>query len=79
MSKPLAPKVSTPPSENVQIGPKVSILCVATIISQHCLNPLGHGVHQSITGCHWNPLPLVVDDVTELMDVGDLAFSDAQG
>ncbi len=41
MSKPLATKVSTPLSENVQIGPKVSIFCVATIIFQHCLNPLG--------------------------------------
>ncbi len=45
MSKPLAIKVSTPQSENVQIGPKVSIFCVATIIFQHYLNPLGHGVH----------------------------------
>ncbi len=55
MSKPLATKVSTPLSENVQIGPKVSIICVATtIIFQHCLNPLGHGVHQSFTGCHWS-------------------------
>ncbi len=54
MSKPLATKVSTPLSENVQIGPKVSIFCVATIIFQHCLNPLGHGVHQSFTGCHWS-------------------------
>ncbi len=35
MSKPLATKVSTPLSENVQIGPKVSIFCVATIILQH--------------------------------------------
>ncbi len=54
MSKPLATKVSTPLSENVQIWPKVSIFCVATIIFQHCLNPLGHGVHQSFTGCHWS-------------------------
>ncbi len=62
MSKPLATKVSTPLSENVQIGPKVSIFCVATIIFQHCLNPLGHGVHQSFTGCDWRPLPLLHDD-----------------
>ncbi len=33
--------MSTPLSENVQIGPKVSIFCVTTIIFQHCLNPLG--------------------------------------
>ncbi len=80
MSKPLATKVSAPLSENVQIGPKVSIFCVATIISQYCLNPLGHGVHQSFTGCHWSLLPLLHDDITELVDVRDLAllpFEDA--
>ncbi len=74
MSKPLATKVSTPLSENVQIRPKVSIFCVATIIFQHCLNPLGHGVHQSFTGCHWSPFPLLHDDITELVDVRDLAL-----
>ncbi len=74
MSKPLATKVSTPLSENVQIGPKVSIFCVATIIFLHCLNPLGHGVHQSFTGCHWSPLPLLHDDITELVDVRDHAL-----
>ncbi len=31
MSKPLATKVSTPLSENVQIGPKVSTFCVADV------------------------------------------------
>ncbi len=72
MSKPLATKVSTPLSENVQIGPKVSIFCVGTIIFQQCLNPLGHGVHQSFTGCHWSPFPLLHDDITELVDVRDL-------
>ncbi len=71
MSKPLATKVSTPLSEDVQIGPKMSICCVATIISQHCLNPLGHGVHQSFTGCHWSPL-----DVRDLMLL-HLPFEDA--
>ncbi len=50
MSKPLATKVSTPLIENVQIGPKVSLFCVATIIFQHCFNPLGHRVHQVATG-----------------------------
>ncbi len=74
ISKPLASRVSTPLSENVQIGPKVSIFCVATIIFQHCLNPLGHGVHQSFTGCHWSTLPLLHDDITELVDVRDLAL-----
>ncbi len=73
MSKPLATKVSTPLSENVQIGPKVSIFCVATIIFQHYLNPLGHGVHQS-KGCHWSSLPPVHYDITELVDVGDFAL-----
>ncbi len=74
MSKPLATKMSTPLSENVQIGPKVSISCVATIIFQHCLNPLGHGVHQSFTVCHWSPLTLLHDDITELVDVRDIAL-----
>ncbi len=74
MSKPLAIKVSTPLSENVQIGPKVSIFCVATIIFQHCLNPLVHGVHQSFTCCHWSPLPLLHDDITELVYVRDRAL-----
>ncbi len=59
MSKPLATKVSTPLSENVQIRPKVSIF-----IFQHCLNPLGHWVHQSFTCCHWSPLPLLHDDIS---------------
>ncbi|KAK3541456.1 hypothetical protein QTP86_025953, partial [Hemibagrus guttatus] len=40
----------------------------------HCRNPLGHGVHQSFTGCQWNPLPLLHDDITELADVIDLAL-----
>ena len=74
MSKPLATKVRTPLSENVQIGPKVSIFCVASIIFQHCLNPLGHGVHQSFTGCHWSPLLLLHEDITELVYVEDLAL-----
>ncbi len=74
MSKPLVTKVSTPLSENVQIGPKLSIFCVAAIIFQQCLNPLGHGVHQSFTGCHWGPLPLHRDDITELVDVRDFAL-----
>ncbi len=52
----------------------MSIFCVATIIFQHCHNPLGHGVHQSFTGCHWSPLPLLHDDITELVDVRDLAM-----
>ncbi len=74
MSKPLATKVNTPLSENVQIGPKESIFCVATFILQHCLNSLGHGVHQSFTGCHWSPLPLLHDDITELVNDRDLAL-----
>ncbi len=36
--------------------------------------PLGHGVHQSFTGCHWIPLPLLHDNITELVDVRDLAL-----
>ncbi len=66
--------MSTPQNENVQIGPEVSIFCVATIILQYCLNLLGHGVHQSFTGCHWIPLLLLHDDIMELVDVRDLAL-----
>ena len=66
--------MSTPLSENVHTMPKVSIFCVATIIFQHRLNPPGHGVHQSFTRCQWNTLPLLHDDIMELMDVGDLAL-----
>ncbi len=68
------PKVSTPLSENILIGPKVSIFCVASIIFEHCLNPLGQGVHQSFTGCHWSPLPLLHDIIAELVDVRELAL-----
>ena len=41
MSKLLATKVSTLLTDNVQIGPKVSIFCVPIIIFQHWLNLLG--------------------------------------
>ena len=69
----LATKVSTPLSKNVQIVPKGSILCVATIIFQHCLNPLGHWVHQSFTG--WPPEPSSTPPWWhQLADVKDLAL-----
>ena len=68
MSKLLATKVSTLLSDNIQIGHKVSIFCVATIAFQHGFNPLGHRVPQSFTSCHWSPLPLLHDDITELVD-----------
>ncbi len=69
MSKLLATKVSTPLS-----GPKMSIFCVTTIIFKHCLDPLGHGVHQSFTACHYSPLPLLHDDITELVYIRNLAL-----
>ena len=47
------------------------IFCVATIIIQNCLYSPGHGVYQSFTGSHWNALPLLYDDVTELADIWD--------
>ena len=56
-----------------KLGPSVNIF-VATITFQHCYKTLGHGVHQSFTGCHWNPLPLPHDKITELVDVRDLAL-----
>ncbi len=52
----------------------MSIFCVVTIIFQHCLNCLGHEVNRSFTGCHWSPLSLLHDDITELVDVRDLAL-----
>ncbi len=69
MSKPLGTKVSTPLSENVQIGPKVSIFCVATIIFSTALTLLGMEftrASQVASGVH--------DDNTEPMDVRDLAL-----
>ncbi len=41
MSKPLATKVSTPLSGNVQIGPKVSIFCWPPLFSSTALTLLG--------------------------------------
>ncbi len=72
MSKPLATKVSTPLSKNVQIGPKVSYFVWPPLFSSTALILLG--VHQSFTGCHWSPLPLLHDNFTELVDVRDLAL-----
>ncbi len=59
-----------------KLGPKCQYFVwpMATIIFQPYLNPLGHGVHQSFTGCHWSPLHLLHDDITELVDVRDLAL-----
>ncbi len=74
MSKPLAKKVSTPLSENVQIWPKMAIFFCGTNIFQHCLNSLGHEVHQNFTGCQWSPLPLPYDGITELVDVRYVAL-----
>ncbi len=56
-----------------KLGPNCQYF-VATIIFQHCLNPLGHGVQQNFTGCHWSTLPPIHDDITELVDVRDLAL-----
>lgn len=36
---------------------------------QHCINSLGDGVHQRVTGCQWNPHALIYDNITELLDV----------
>ncbi|KAF7702276.1 hypothetical protein HF521_001559 [Silurus meridionalis] len=35
----------------------------------HC-----HGIHQSCTGCCWDPFPLLHNDITELLDVRHIAF-----
>ena len=49
------------------IGPKCQYFVWPLIIFQHCLNPLGHGVYQIFTGCHWNPLPLLQNNIMELV------------
>lgn len=72
MSKQQVKKVSTPQSDYVLIGPKESIFCVTTIIIQYCLNPPGHGIHQGCSGYYWDALPLLHDDITELVDVRHL-------
>ncbi len=74
MFKPLATKVSAPLSENVQIGPNCQYFVWPPLFSSTCLNPLGHEVHQSFTCCHWSPLPLLHDDITELVDVRDISL-----
>lgn len=55
LSKPPPRKVSTPPSEKVQIGPTVSMFCVATIIIHYCLHRLEQkDHHQKVTGFQWS-------------------------
>ena len=60
-------QVSTPLSENVQIGPKVSILC-------------GHHSPLTLLGMEFTRTSQVAtgvllhDDITELVDVRDLAL-----
>ncbi len=41
-----------------KLGTKCQHFVWPPLFFQHCLNPLGHGVHQSFTGCHWSPHPL---------------------
>ena len=77
-TKPLPTKVIAPLRETCQYyytPCQLSIFCVATIIIQNCLYSPGHGVYQSFTGSHWNALPLLHDDVTELADIWDLSTS----
>ncbi len=58
-------------NEHVKTVSKVSIFCRGTtVISlKHCFNPPRHVIHQSCTGCCWHPLPLLHNDITELLDV----------
>ena len=76
MSEPLQTKVTTPLRENVQIVPKVSIFCVATIFFSTALTLLGmEFTRASQVQLYWNSLPLLHDDITELVNVRDLALS----
>ena len=72
MSEPLATKVSTPLMKMSKLGPKRQYFVWPPLFSS--LNPLGHGGHQSFTGRHWNPPPLLHSSITELVDVRDLVL-----
>ncbi len=76
MSKPLATKVSTPylQVKMTIFGPKCQYFVWPPLFSSTALTLLGNGVHLSFTGCHWSPLPLLHDDITELVDVRELAL-----
>ncbi len=50
---------------------QVSIFCVATIIFQHCLNLLGMEFTRASQVATGVPLPLLHDNITELVDVRD--------
>ncbi len=63
------------PEWTCQSVSKVSIFCRGTIIIQHCLNPPGHGIHQSCTGCCWHPLPLLHNGITQLLELDTWRFS----
>ncbi|KAG8133542.1 hypothetical protein E2320_011319 [Naja naja] len=55
-----------------KLGPKCQYFVWLPLFSSTALTLLGR-VHQNFTGYHWSPLPLLHDDVTELVDVRDLA------
>ncbi len=73
MSKPLATIVSTSLSENVQIGPKVSIFCVAIIFFRTALTILGMEFTRASQVATGVLLPLY-NNITEQVDVRDLAL-----
>ena len=74
--------LSLPISKSLLAYKPKKLLVSCTVLKIN-INPLGHGVHQSFTGYHFSLLPLLHDDITELVDVRDLAllhlpFEDAQ-
>ncbi|KAI2666807.1 Protein translocase subunit SecA [Labeo rohita] len=50
-------------------GNQLEDIFQSTIVIYHCLNHSGHGIHQSCTGCCWDPLQIFYNDITELLDV----------
>ncbi len=53
-AKPLATKVMSTPKSKSKLGPKCNTYFPALPY------PLGMQFHQSFTGCHWSPLPLLL-------------------
>ncbi len=61
--------------EHVKTVSKVSIFSRSTIFILNCLNPPGHGIHQSCTGCCWHPVSLLHNDITDVRMLDTWCFS----
>ncbi len=59
----------TPGGTQYRVPPLMLRTSPGSGLRNNCLNPHGHGIYQSCTGCCWHPLPLLHNDITELLDV----------